>query len=114
MRITGCLEMTRSKVKITVLKKVDPSIIFGMDIPKIAGTDKEFGTCTSFEEGQEFIVEMNGSKPEGFCVWAWNDLFKDLSILHFGGNFPWVGDGRAITCCTDGLRPVSFMLERIE
>lgn len=105
--------MARSKVKITVLKRVDPSIIFDGDIPNIPGTDKKFGICSAFKEGQEFIVDMQGTKPEGFCIWAWNDLFKDISILHFGGNFPWANEGEMITCCTDGIRPVSFKLERI-
>lgn len=104
---------TRSKVKITVLKRVDPSIIFDGDVPTIPGTDKKFGICSAFEEGQEFVVELNGQKPEGFCIWAWNDLFKDISILHFGGNFPWAEEGKMITCCTDGIRPVSFLLERV-
>ena len=103
--------MARSKVKITVLKKVDPSIIFGDDIPTIPGTDKKFGICKAFEEGQEFIVDR--SKPEGFCIWAWNDLFKDISVLLFGGNFPLMEKGKMITCCTDGTSPVSFKLERI-
>jgi uncharacterized repeat protein (TIGR04076 family) len=105
--------MKRSKIKITVLKKVDPSIIFDGNVPNIPGKNKKFEICNAFEEGQEFVVEMNGNRPEGFCVWAWNDLFKDISILHFGGNFPWANEGSTITCCTDGIRPVSFRLERM-
>jgi uncharacterized repeat protein (TIGR04076 family) len=32
----------------------------------------------------------------------------------FGGSQPWVkGDGMAITCCTDGLMPVVFKVERL-
>jgi len=106
--------MPRSRVKITVLKRVDPSIIFDGDVPKVPGTDRRVGVCTVFEEGQEFVVGMDGEKPEGFCVWAWNDLFKYLSVLHFGGNFPWAEEGEAVACCTDGVRPVSFRLERID
>ena len=106
--------MTRPKTKITVLKRVDPKIIFDGNVPNIPGTDRKFQICDAFEEGQEFIVEKNGERPEGFCVWAWNDLFKDISILHFGGNFPWAEPGKTITCCTDGIRPVSFQLERVE
>jgi uncharacterized repeat protein (TIGR04076 family) len=108
------VNVARSKVKITVLKRVDPSVIFDGDVPNMPGTDKRYPVCTAFEEGQEFIVE-NGEKPEGFCSWAWRDVYKDLSVLRFGGNFdPWVEKGTAITCCTDGIRPVSFRMERIE
>jgi uncharacterized repeat protein (TIGR04076 family) len=108
------ISVARSKVKITVLKRVDPSVIFDGDVPNMPGTDKKYGICTAFEEGQEFVVE-NGEKPEGFCSWAWRDVYKDLSVLTFGGSFyPWVEKGIAITCCTDGIRPVSFRMERIE
>ncbi len=106
--------MARSKVKITVLKRVDPSVIFDGKVPNMPGTDRKYSICTAFEEGQEFIVE-NGEKPEGFCSWAWRDVYKDISVLRFGGDFdPWVEKGVAITCCTDGIRPVSFKMERIE
>jgi uncharacterized repeat protein (TIGR04076 family) len=33
----------------------------------------------------------------------------------FGGNYPWQEEpGISVTCCTDGLRPVIFKVERIE
>lgn len=106
--------MARSKVKITVLKRVDPSVIFDGKVPNMPGTDRKYSICTAFNEGQEFIVE-NGEKPDGFCSWAWRDVYKDMSVLRFGGDFdPWAEKGVAITCCTDGIRPVSFKMERIE
>ena len=106
--------MARSKVKITVLKRVDPSVIFDGKVPNVPGTDRKYSICTAFQEGQEFIVE-NGERPDGFCSWAWRDVYKDMSVLRFGGDFdPWVEKGVAITCCTDGIRPVSFKMERIE
>ncbi len=106
--------MARSKVKITVLKRVDPSVIFDGKVPNMPGTDRKYSICTAFNEGQEFIVE-NGEKPDGFCSWAWRDVYKDMSVLRFGGDFDlWVEKGVAITCCTDGIRPVSFKIERIE
>jgi uncharacterized repeat protein (TIGR04076 family) len=38
-----------------------------------------------------------------------------MSVLRFGGDFmPWVEEGKAITYCTDGIRPVSFVLEKLE
>lgn len=103
------------KVKITVFRRVDPSVIFDGDVPNKPGTDEPYTKCTAFEEGQEYISE-NGEKPEGFCSWAWRDIYKDLSVLNFGGNFwpGWMKEGEMLTCCTDGVRPVSFKLERIE
>ncbi|MHA1187160.1 MAG: TIGR04076 family protein [Candidatus Heimdallarchaeota archaeon] len=52
--------------------------------------------------------------PEGFCMWAWRDLYKDLSVLFFGGNFWRKEKGTIHSSCTDGRKPVVFKLERIE
>jgi len=52
--------------------------------------------------------------PEGFCTSAWNDIYPSVRVLAFGGNAPWYKEkGVAVECCTDGLRPVIFKLERI-
>ncbi len=78
------------------------------------------GPCECFTEGQEFTVSAMG-KPEGFCGWAWDDIFKTVVALSRGGNFSegmfkgWMKDpGCMITCCSDGIRPVIFKVERIE
>jgi uncharacterized repeat protein (TIGR04076 family) len=107
--------MARSKVKLTVLKRVDPSVIFDGNVPTRPGNGEKYGICTVFKEGQEFIVGLDGEKPQDFCGWAWRDVYKDVSILRFGGTF-YTGDdkGMIYTCCTDGARPVSFKIERIE
>ncbi len=105
-----------TRVKITVFRRVDPSVIFDGEVPNMPGTDKPYTKCTAFEEGQEFIVDDSLAKPEGFCGWAWRDIYKDLSILRFGGNFwqNWMKPGEMLSCCTDGVRPVSFKMERLE
>ena len=104
-----------TKIKITVFKRVDPSVIFDGEVPNMPGSDKPYTKCTAFEEGQVYISE-NGGKPDGFCGWAWRDIYKDLSVLNFGGNFwpNWMKPGEMLTCCTDGVRPVTFKLERLE
>ncbi|RLG08241.1 MAG: TIGR04076 family protein [Thaumarchaeota archaeon] len=96
------------KVKITVLNKLkNPEALreFGNDLEE---------ECPFFKVGQEFISE-NVQNPEGFCNWAWADIHKDVAILTFGGNAPWIKrEGTIISCCTNGLRPVVFKIERIE
>ena len=99
-----------TKVKIEVIKKLNPKDVFGEE--KYNPEGKVIPTCTAFEEGQEFLIEKL-NKPENFCGWAWRDIYKDLSVLAFGGDFSWTEPNIAITCCTDGLRPVIFKLERI-
>ncbi len=108
--------MIPSRVKISVLKCVDPSIIFNGDIPIRPGTGKPYTKCPQFREGQEFIVNIDDRRPEGFCWWAWRDIYKDILVLAYGGNFDegWIEKGTQITGCTDGVRPVSFKLERLD
>ncbi len=103
-----------AKVKISVFKRVDPSVIFDGNVPN-APSGKPYEICTAFEDGQVFMSN-DGERPEGFCGWAWRDIGKDVSILRFGGNFwkDWMKPGEMLTCCTDGVRPVSFKLERVE
>ncbi len=77
--------------------------------------------CESFTEGQEFSVTAALGKPDGFCAWAWDDIFKVVVTLASGGNFAdemfksWMKDPRCmVSCCSDGIRPVVFKIERIE
>ena len=74
------------------------------------------GPCNVFQEGQEIFVEKWWEFPEGFCEWAWIDIQKPLYALATGGNLgPWMKDaGTWIACCTDGVKPVTFKLERME
>ena len=76
--------------------------------------------CPGFKEGQEFIFQ-SFQKPEVLCDWAWNDIYKTVVILTRGGDFSkdifnrWMKNNSSmITCCTDGIRPVFFKVERIE
>jgi len=99
-------------VKLTVLKT--------MYNPELAETyrrpDVPKGPCPFFKEGQEFVVEYLAQKPEGFeCEWAWDDLHKLILALMLKGNFgTWMKDENTfIACCTDGIKPVVFKLERL-
>lgn len=106
--------MASKRVKVTVLKRVDPKIIFDGNVPNKPGTDEPYPIC-HHEEGTEWIVETNGAMPDGFCSWAWRDLYKDIVVLQRGGDFdPWVNKGEMYTSCSDGIRPVSFKLERLD
>lgn len=102
-----------SKTKITVVKRVSLKDLYGDNPP--ANIDEEMVTplCPAFTEGQEFFFEHDC--PPGFCSWAFADIQRDIMLIHFGGSYPWIKDKHvAITCCTDGLRPVIFRVERVE
>ncbi len=100
-----------AKVKITVVKKLHNKDIFG-DNPPLGFTSVP--ECDKLEVEQEFISE-GGSCPPGFCAWAFADIQRDIVHLLFGGSYPSIKEkGAALSCCTDGVRPVIFKLERIE
>ena len=99
----------KSRVKMTILKKLSSRDIFGDNPP----TGQVTEACRQFDVGQEFIVGEDGGMPEGFCHWAWNDIYKVVTTLMYGGSFSGKKDTPIVRCCTDGLRPVIFKLERI-
>jgi len=100
--------MQFSDVKITVAKKLQTHEVF-----KEYADAQMQPTCTVVKEGKEY-VSKGMSMPEGFCSWAWADIQRDVIHLALGGDFPWMKEkGVMISCCTDGLRPVVFKLERL-
>ena len=74
-----------------------------------------FSACPRFEEGQTFCVQWP-KKPDGFpCDWAWADIQRAVAMIGFGANPPWINrPGTTVICCNDGLRPVTFVVERVE
>lgn len=99
-----------SKCKITVVKRSLHSDLAG---EYCCG---EVGLCPCFKVGDTFTGGFD--QPEGFCGWAWNDIYRFVSALLSGGNFSTgVFDGwmknpdTMIACCTDAIRPVTFKIE---
>ena len=96
-------------VKITVVAKLKPGEIFDE-----LAADTTNPVCDAVETGKEYISK-GIAMPEGFCSWAWADIQRDVAHLALGGDFRWINKpGSMVSCCTDGLRPVVFKLERIE
>lgn len=101
----------RNKVRITVLKRFNPSEVFKSS-PVTSITPLE--ACELFRDGQEFIVGKDMGMPAGFCTSAWNSIYGNYRLLAFGGDLPWYKEkGVAVNCCIDGLRPVVFKLKRV-
>jgi len=107
-------DMPRNRLKITVLKRVDPSVIFDGVVPINPSSGESYQICTAFEEGQEYLIDTDNEMPEGFCPQAWHDLFRKIGTLHWGGGYNTTeGPDHMIACCTDGARPVSFKIDRL-
>lgn len=99
------------RVRITVLKKQ-----LYKDIAQKYLTDYPDVECDAFEEGDSFLYTGGAEMPEGFCPWAWVDIYRSVSTLSAGGSHtPWQKrEGVNLVCCTDGVRPVTFLLETVE
>ena len=98
-----------SRLKITVLRRFKPEEVF--ETPPVKGPS--LGACGLYNDGQIFYVEQDGKMPNGFCDGAWDDIYKAIQVLRFHGNFQWFDEaGVSVSCCTDGLRPVVFKIER--
>ncbi len=104
---------SRRKVKITIVKRLDPSEIFKKIPVETVGPIK---ACDRWADGQDFIVGEDGRIPtREFCNNAWDVLWGRVRALAFGADYPWFKEkGVDVVCCVDGLRPVIFKLERLD
>jgi len=85
--------------KITVLKRT-----INEDLTK-KYLKEEAQLCNRLKEGQEFTCTSPYRPPEGFCQWAWADIRSSILAAYNGS------PGPSIVCCTDGSRPVIFLVE---
>lgn len=103
--------MTAANVKVTVIKKLSMTDIHGEAGAGAAATMEP--VCDLFNVGDEFVFD--GTMPQKFCVGAFKDIGRWVTALRFGASFPWMEkEGTMVACCTDGLRPVIFRLERMD
>ena len=99
-------DQLNAKVRITVLKRLHHTDVLEQH------ADFMWEPCDVFSIGQQFTAD-GVNMPDGFCGWAWSDIEKIVLTLSRGGNFRGVPTGTFVTCCTDGYRPVVFLLERL-
>lgn len=97
------------KVKISVIKKYFYEELADAYLTEGIGA----GACPLHDVGDIFLYEGSAVMPEGFCPWAWIDIYRGVNALSAGASYtPWNNrEGIQILCCTDGVRPVVFLLE---
>lgn len=102
----------RSILKVTVLKTLSETDIFGSRPPGVKTVEK---ICPLLQKGDTFYAEDKGGKaPADFpCPRAWHNLYEEALTLQLGGNFPEFAEGSCIVSCASGLHPVIFRLERV-
>ena len=97
------------KVRITVMKIAQYADL-------MEKYENPIAHACSMKLGQSFTA--NGwQKPEGFCGSAWDSVSPFvMALAHGGGDFydGWMKDPKsAMISCSDGFRPVSFLLEAL-
>ena len=98
------------KVKITVLKtEFYPELA-----DQYLTEGRAAGPCPIHAPGQIFLYEGGAEMPEGFCPWAWTALSRAIAATAAEEKNDWYRPGVSVACCTDGIRPVTFLLEALE
>ena len=98
------------KVKITVMARTEyPELMAKYENPIENACDMQIGRV--------FIA--NGlKKPEGFCFSAWDSISNYVMALSYGAEDffdGWMKNKKsAMLSCSDGFRPVTFLLETMD
>ena len=98
------------RVKITVLRRA-----IYPDLAKEYLSDPDsLAPCGMFTDGQVFDADGFLACPSGFCAEAWQTIWPSCLAISRGGTFaPYTKDEyKWVCCCPDGLRPVTFLIER--
>lgn len=98
-----------NRLKITVVRCFSKEELFPESLDEL---ERIPSPCGIHSEGQEFILAGERA-PEGFCGWAFNDIYRDIVHLQRGGNYPWAEEGVSYSSCTDGRKTVVFKIERV-
>lgn len=98
------------KVKITVL-----SVDLKTDLIRQYGFS-ELKACPRHHIGESFITDFR--KPHALCEDAWGCMEKFVfTLAHTKGPLfwdDWAQEGKAVICCNDGFRPVTFLIESMD
>jgi uncharacterized repeat protein (TIGR04076 family) len=71
------------------------------------------GRCPlGIKVGDKFEIDDEGSD---LCGWAYHTMFPFLTVLQYGGSFPWEPySDQSLICCPDPHNTVVFKITRKE
>lgn len=71
------------------------------------------GVCPNHHKVGDVFKVIGAETVNGLCGWAYHAIMPFMTVLRFGGEFPWEEDNdTAIVCCPDPHNPVIFELRR--
>ena len=95
-------------VRITVIKTSLDQELIAKHVTDERGGVRPCG----HEVGESFLVTEPVMCPEGLCPWAWHDIESFVRIAAFEGVLEGSNPPNSwVRCCTDALRPVTFLIE---
>ncbi|MBE0635403.1 TIGR04076 family protein [Candidatus Bipolaricaulota bacterium] len=103
------------RIRITVVRRAVHKDLQDMHLDRDS-FPQAYGPCEVMQEGDTFFVEgPYPARPDAFrCHDAWIDIQRSLAAVMYGGNLPWIKQaGTTVASCSDGMRPVSFKIERV-
>jgi len=60
------------------------------------------------------IIELDCHSAGGLCGFFYHDIFPTLTLLQFGGQYPWGDPDRVMLECLDKANAVTIELQRIK
>jgi len=92
-----------------VLKMANQVYDIEIEVKRIDG----IGICPVDHKVGDIFKVTGAENVEGLCGWAYHAMLPFLTVLRFGGAFPWEKDkDKAVVCCPDPNNSVVFELRR--
>ncbi|MBF0530859.1 MAG: TIGR04076 family protein [Deltaproteobacteria bacterium] len=60
------------------------------------------------------ILKLGCWDPGGLCGFFYHNIFPDLSVLQFGGRYPWAAAGELTLECPDRRNLVTIKVKQVE
>jgi uncharacterized repeat protein (TIGR04076 family) len=81
--------------------------------PMLAEVVDVKGECSAGHQKGD-LFHLSCYDADGLCGFFYHDIFPALSVLQFGGRYPWSPEGEMTVECPDRKNAVVLRLEAIE